>query len=97
MLEASHRRGVTATGRAPLTDRRDDLYETPHVATRALLTVERLPHHVWEPAAGRGAIAEVLRAHGHQVIASDLVDYGIPTNFPRRDFLMELQAPEHCE
>lgn len=96
-LERAQRHGVTGTGRAPLADRRDDLYETPPEATRALLSVEKLPHWLWEPAAGRGAIVNVLRAAGHEVIASDLVDYGIPTHFSRRDFLMELKAPERCE
>ena len=38
----------------------------------------QLPHRLWEPAAGRGAIVNVLRAAGHEVLASDLVDYGDP-------------------
>jgi hypothetical protein len=85
------------SGRAPLADRGDDLYETPPEATHALLAVESLPHHLWEPAAGRGAIVKVLRAAGHEVIASDLVDYGEPTHFARRDFLFDQSAPEKCE
>jgi hypothetical protein len=83
---------MTAVGiiqRAPFADRADDVYETPAVAVEALLRVEALPHHLWEPAAGRGAIVSVLRAAGHAVLASDLVDYGEPTHFARRDFLME--------
>ena len=79
----------TAVGRAPLRDRRNDLYETPECATRALLHIERLPRRIWEPAAGRGAIVRVLRAHGHEVVASDLIDYGEQTHFSRRDFLLE--------
>ena len=63
----------------------------------ALLRVETLPHRLWEPAAGRGAIVNVLRAAGHEVLASDLVDYGEPTHFPRRDFLLERKAPDGCE
>jgi hypothetical protein len=55
----------------------------------ALLRVEKLPHRIWEPAAGRGAIVDVLRAHGHDVVATDLVDYGIPGQEARRDFLLE--------
>ena len=50
--------------RAPLSVRGDDLYETPAVAVDALLRVEQLPHWLWEPAAGRGAIVNVLRAAG---------------------------------
>src|SRR5262249_58605533 len=53
-----------------------DLYETPDVAVEALLRVEKIPQRIWEPAAGKGAIARVLRGHGHAVIASDIYDYG---------------------
>jgi hypothetical protein len=83
--------------RAPLAERGDDLYETPPVATRALLRVEPLPHRLWEPAAGRGAIVDVLRAAGHEVIGSDLRDYGRPDFFARRDFLLERKVPDGCE
>jgi hypothetical protein len=82
--------------RRPLSERGNDLYETPVVATRALLRVESLPHYIWEPAAGRGAIVTVLRDAGHRVLASDLIDYGDPTHFPRRDFLLE-PLPPGCE
>lgn len=83
-------------GRHALASRRDDLYETPAVAVRALLRAEPLPHEIWEPAAGRGAIVNVLRDAGHDVLASDLVDYGMPSQFIGRDFLMELRAPVGC-
>lgn len=83
--------------RAPLAERGDDLYETPPVATRALLRVEPLPHRLWEPAAGRGAIVDVLRAAGHEVIGSDLNDYGRPDFFARCDFLLERKVPDACE
>jgi hypothetical protein len=49
------------THRHPLTERGLDLYETPPVATEALLRAEKIPNRVWEPAAGRGAIVRVLR------------------------------------
>src|SRR5215831_14381537 len=77
-----------------LSERGPDLYETPAVATEALLKCEFLPKRIWEPAAGHGAIVKVLRAHGHEVVASDLVDYGEPTHFPRWDFLLEHKLPE---
>jgi hypothetical protein len=83
--------------RSALSERRDDLYETPPVAIEALLRHERLPHHLWDPCCGPGNIVNVLRAAGHEVIASDLVDYGDPTHFYRRDFLMERKAPDGCE
>ena len=62
-------------------ERGADLYETPACATEALLRVEQLPHWIWEPAAGRGAIVNVLRDHGHAAIASDIIDYGFPLHF----------------
>jgi hypothetical protein len=64
--------------RHPHSERGVDLYQTPAVAVEALLRVEQIPHRIWEPAAGRGAIVNVLRAHGHDVLASDLIDYGVP-------------------
>lgn len=45
------------------------------MATLALLKHERLPMTIWEASCGRGAIARVLRAAGHEVIATDIVDY----------------------
>ncbi len=77
--------------RAALKERRDDLYETPRCATQALMRVEKLPKTIWEPAAGRGAIARELEAAGHLVMKSDLVahpgsDMGIATGV---DFLLE--------
>jgi hypothetical protein len=82
--------------RAPLADRKDDLYETPECATRALLAVESLPSGpIWEPACGPGAIVRVLRAAGHRVYATDLVDYGSPDQDAHGvDFLMESSAPD---
>ena len=59
----------------PLSHRGDDLYETSPEAVYALLTAEQLPHYLWEPACGPGAIVRVLREAGHQVLATDLVDY----------------------
>jgi hypothetical protein len=67
--------GVTGNLAAPLSERGDDLYETPEVAVESLLRIEQLPHSIWEPACGPGAIARVLRRHGHDVWATDLVNY----------------------
>jgi hypothetical protein len=82
--------------RATYEERGHDLYETPAVAVEALLRVEHLPYHLWEPCAGFGSVARVLRNAGHAVIASDLIDYGDPTHFPNRDFLTE-PLPPGCE
>jgi hypothetical protein len=90
--------------RHPLAERKDDLYETPEVAVHALLRAEPLlqqPRNIWDPAAGRrGNIVNVLRAGGHHVLASDLVDYGVPITPPayyRVDFLMEHRLPDGVE
>jgi len=88
---------ATGNVKSALSERGNDLYQTPASATRALLRAERLPHYLWEPACGRGAIVNVLRAAGHECLASDLIDYGDPTHFYRRDFLMECEAPAKCE
>jgi hypothetical protein len=77
--------------RGTLAERKDDLYETPPCAVRALLAVEKLPPGaVWEPACGPGAIVRVLRAAGHKVWATDLVDYKSPDQDQGGiDFLIE--------
>jgi hypothetical protein len=77
--------------------RGDDLYETPQVAVHALLKVERLPLHIWEPACGPGAIVQVLRDAGHKVHATDLIDYGCADSEAGVDFLMEPRAPADVE
>jgi hypothetical protein len=76
-------------------DRGVDLYETPAVAVEALLRVHLLPGGmIWEPACGRGAIANVLRAHSHTVVCTDLIDYGIdPTARYGVDFLEMTELP----
>jgi hypothetical protein len=78
--------------RHSLADRGDDCYSTPPEAVHALLEVEHLPRRIWEPCVGQGAIARVLLDAGHEVIGTDLVDYGL--GYPGgRDFLMERSAP----
>src|SRR5215471_8291912 len=48
-----------------------------------------------EPACGRGAIANVLRAHGHRVVCSDLIDYGAdPSAIHGVDFLKTTKVPD---
>jgi hypothetical protein len=82
--------------RHPQIERGHDLYETPGGAVHALLGAETLPHRLWEPAAGRGAIVRVLRDAGHAVIASDLVAYDFSLHF-QRDFLTTDKAPDGVE
>ena len=84
--------------RHPLSERGDDAYMSPPPATEALLRHEKLPHRLWECACGNGVgILDPLRAAGHKVVGSDLVDYGRPDCFWHRDFLMERKAPDGCE
>jgi hypothetical protein len=74
-------------------ERVNDLYETPEVATLALLRAEPLPRTIWEPACGPGAIVRILRDAGHRVIATDLIDYRSPyQDHAGRDFLLERRA-----
>jgi hypothetical protein len=71
-----------------------DLHETPECATRTLLEFEDIPHRVWECCCGRGAIARVLCAAGHDVLATDLYDHGCEDSESGRDFLAESRMPE---
>lgn len=92
----SNKQSVQA-GHHVLADRKDDLYETPPEATRALLQVETFPLNIWEPACGRGAISYVLRQAGFGVWSTDLVTYGgFTPDEGGVDFLMETRAPPHC-
>ena len=77
--------------RHPHAERGPDLYETPSCAVTTLLREETVPNKVWEPAAGRGAIVRVLRNAGHEVVASDKLDYG-GLDF-MRDFLTRRKRP----
>ena len=84
--------------RHPDSARGSDLYETPEVATLALLRAEPLPRTIWEPACGPGAIVRVLRHAGHRLIATDLVDYrSSDQDHGGRDFLLERRAPDGVE
>jgi hypothetical protein len=84
--------------RHPLSVRGDDAYMTSPVAVPPMLQRVKLPHRLWEPACGDGTgILDVLRAYGHEVIGSDLVDYGRPDCFWPRDFLLEWKLPDGCE
>jgi hypothetical protein len=84
----------TGNKAAPLSERKDDLYESPPEAVTALLRVEKLPPNIWEPACGPGSIVRVLRKAGHYVLATDLVDYGTTDQTEHGwDFLSERKLP----
>jgi predicted RNA methylase len=65
-------------GSAPKAERGLEFYKTPAEATRALIAIEgdRLPHRIWEPACGDGAMAVVLEDSGKLVTSTDIVDRG---------------------
>lgn len=87
---------VSGMGNAahPVSERGNDLYETPSEAVQALLKAENLPQIIWEPACGPGLIVRLLRATGRQVYATDLVNYSSPDQDAHGwDFMMETQLP----
>ena len=81
-------------GAHALADRKNDLYETPPCATRALIPFLDRDEAIWEPACGPGAIVRELRDAGFSVHATDLVDYGLDGAWAGIDFLME--RPDPC-
>ena len=76
----------------PYTRQDRDFYPTPGWVTEALLRRVRLPKGIWEPCCGNGAMAQVLEAHGHLVVGTDLVDRGYGE--AGRDFRAETRLPE---
>lgn len=54
----------------------NDFYPTPAYAVEALLKRETFEGTIWECACGEGDISNVLLAHGHSVISTDLIDRG---------------------
>jgi hypothetical protein len=89
---------LTRMRRHKLSQRKDDLVETPVEAVRALLKVERFKNRIWEPAAGRnGNIVRELQRAGYDVVATDLIDYKLEGSAGRIDFLMEWRVPEGVE
>lgn len=86
----------TVGARSPTSEERHkaDFYPTPAYATQGLIDVEDangtpLPEYLWEPAAGDGAMLDVLRASGRRVYGTDLYDYGRPDILSGVDFLKQ--------
>ena len=77
-MPSSTSRSLSRSIRHTNDERRLDCYQTPPEATQALLRAERLPKVLWENSCGPGAIVRVLRAAGHEVLATDLQDYKSP-------------------
>ncbi|WP_019646180.1 hypothetical protein [Novispirillum itersonii] len=80
----------------------DDHYPTPPEATRALLSVEQFGAGIWEPCAGSGEMAAVLRQAGYTVAATTLHDGRADRDFPKHrviggtDFLAETRLRHHA-
>jgi len=63
------------TGNDKQSRRALDFYPTPPEATIALLDFLKLkPTTVWECASGNGAMVDVLKQYGHDVIATDIIN-----------------------
>lgn len=77
-LEPSRRAVNHAIGTktASKEERGNNLYETPPEGMAVILGLEEILPLVLELFCGRGAISRALEAAGHEVILSDLVDYG---------------------
>ena len=58
----------------------EDFYPTPAWATKVLLAHETFEGDIWEPACGNGAMSEVLKTTGNDVISTDLYNRGYGTS-----------------
>lgn len=92
-LEPSRRAVKHAIGTKTATreERGNNLYETGPEAMAVLLGLESFLPLVLESSCGPGAIARAMEADGHEMILSDLVDYGTADQHGQvqqvRDFL----------
>lgn len=61
----------------------DDFYPTPAYVVEELLKREKFEGNIWECACGDGAISQVLKNEGFEVISTDLIDrnFGEQLNF----------------
>jgi hypothetical protein len=67
---------LLGSGRDKSLERKDnDYYPTPPFVTNALCRKFNVPKTVWEPASGRGWMAQELIRNGHSVVATELFQY----------------------
>lgn len=71
-----------------------DFYPTPAWVTECLLSSVTLRGPIWEPCCGDGALAKVLSAAGHEVVATDLADRGFGRGGV--DLLQTSEMPDGC-
>jgi hypothetical protein len=75
---------LLGSGRDKMLNRQDnDYYPTPPFVTNALCRkfggpYGTIPKKIWEPAAGRGWMAQELIRNGHEVVATELFEYEDP-------------------
>ena len=92
-----HKTRAWVMARRNKTRKQADFYPTPLPATRQFLTAleKHRPDirggHVWEPAAGDGAMARVLREVFGTVVCSDAYSYGLK-DCEEMDFLSPLDT-----
>ncbi len=72
----------------------NDFYATPDWVTEALLRHFKPRGGVWEPCCGTGAISEVVAGHGHEVVSTDIADYGYGK--PGVDIFSRSTMPKGC-
>jgi len=88
---------MTMFGESGYERQEDDFYRTPAWCTKALLDTlpwnlkSRYGNGIWEPAAGDGAIRDVLEDHGYYVYAFDINPRAERIEY--RDFLTDTQPP----
>ena len=72
-----------------------DFYQTPSFATQSLLDLGIIEaHNIWEPMAGNGAIADILKQNKYlNVTTSDIVQRDYPLDFTH-DFFSLKAFPE---
>lgn len=86
--------GMVLANRSAIDRSKTDFYETPEDVTVALLDFLEgrglLYSDIWEPACGRGKMADVVRSRGYTVVCTDLYDHGYGESGV--DFLKENRA-----
>lgn len=83
---------IGATGHSDKEREANDYYATHPDNTEWLMRLERFSDRIWEPACGEGHISEVLKAYGHDVRNTDLIDRGYGEGGV--DFLMQTERWE---
>lgn len=105
MGEKTNRKCFVCNGASNHSEREreiNDFYATPSVATKALNTYinSNYPNIkkgvIWEPACGKGHIAEVFRKDGYAVVATDLIDRGYGCCGENYDFLGNNNIHTEC-